>query len=79
MPRAQPLTSKRRQPLRPEWRRLLQLLDKYRFDPAKATLAWWIAAINVTVVLLVVGGISISAIGLLRDLADQQVRREHNS
>jgi signal transduction histidine kinase len=32
----------------------------------------WIALINVAIVLLVVGGISISAIGSLRDLADQQ-------
>jgi signal transduction histidine kinase len=52
--------------------RARQLSERLKFDPAKTGLGWWLAAINVTIVLLVVGGISISAIGMLRDLADQQ-------
>jgi signal transduction histidine kinase len=39
---------------------------------ARPSLAAWLAGINVLVVLLVLFGISISAIGLLRDLADEQ-------
>lgn len=46
--------------------------DRLKVDISRATLGVWIAVINVAVVLLVVGGISISAIGSLRDLADQQ-------
>ncbi len=46
--------------------------DRLKVDISRATLGVWIAAINVAVVLLVVGGISISAIGSLRNLADQQ-------
>jgi signal transduction histidine kinase len=49
-----------------------QLAQRLRIDPAKTGLGWWLAAINVAIVLLVVGGISFSAIGLLRDLADEQ-------
>ena len=52
--------------------RARQLSERLRFDPAKAGLGWWLAAINVSIVLVVVGGISFSAIGMLRDLADQQ-------
>jgi signal transduction histidine kinase len=52
--------------------RLRQLIERLRFDPAKAGLAWSLAAINVAIVVLVVGGISISAVGMLRDLADEQ-------
>jgi signal transduction histidine kinase len=39
---------------------------------ARPSLGAWLAGINVLVVLLVIGGISFSAIGLLRDLADEQ-------
>ena len=52
--------------------RARQLSERLRFDPAKTGLGWWLAAINVAIVLLVVGGISLSAIGMLRDLADEQ-------
>jgi signal transduction histidine kinase len=52
--------------------RLQRFLDFIKFDPSRATLGGWLVGINVTIVLLVVGGISISAIGLLRSLADQQ-------
>jgi signal transduction histidine kinase len=38
----------------------------------RPSLGAWLAGINVLVVLLVIGGISVSAIGLLRDLADDQ-------
>lgn len=52
--------------------RLQQFLDRLQLDTSRASLGAWIALINVAIVLLVVGGISISAIGSLRDLADQQ-------
>ena len=52
--------------------RLQDWLDRLEFDPSRASLSLWIAGINVAVVILVVGGISISAIGSLRDLANQQ-------
>ena len=52
--------------------RARQLSERLKFDPAKAGLGWWLAAINVAIVLVVVGGISFSAIGMLRDLADEQ-------
>src|SRR5690606_13123919 len=51
---------------------LQEFLDRLRLDISRATLGAWIALINVAIVVLVVGGISISAIGSLRDLADQQ-------
>ncbi len=54
----------------------LQRLEQWggglQFDISRASLALWIAGINIAVVVLVVGGISISAIGSLRDLANQQ-------
>ncbi|HKE93264.1 MAG TPA: ATP-binding protein [Povalibacter sp.] len=52
--------------------RLQEFIDRLQLDTSRASLGFWIAAINVLIVLLVVGGISISAIGSLRDLADQQ-------
>jgi signal transduction histidine kinase len=52
--------------------RLQQFVDQLQIDTSRASLGFWIAAINVAIVVLVVGGISISAIGSLRDLADQQ-------
>ncbi|HEY6641784.1 sensor histidine kinase [Povalibacter sp.] len=52
--------------------RLQQFIDQLQIDTSRASLGFWIAAINVAIVVLVVGGISISAIGSLRDLADQQ-------
>jgi signal transduction histidine kinase len=41
-------------------------------DPGKTSLGWWLVAIHVAIVLLVGGGISYSAIGMLHDLADDQ-------
>ena len=41
-------------------------------EPGKTSLGWWLVAIHVAIVLLVGGGISYSAIGMLRDLADDQ-------
>jgi signal transduction histidine kinase len=52
--------------------RLQEFIDRLQLDTSQASLATWIAGINVLIVVLVVGGISISAIGSLRDLADQQ-------
>lgn len=52
--------------------RLQEFIDRLQVDTSRASLGFWIAAINVLIVVLVVGGISISAIGSLRDLADQQ-------
>lgn len=52
--------------------RIQEFLDRLQIDTSRASLGAWIAVINVLVVVLVVGGISISAIGSLRDLADQQ-------
>ena len=42
------------------------------WGPAKATLGWWLVAAHVLIVLVVGGGISYSAIGMLHDLADEQ-------
>ena len=52
--------------------RLQEYLDKLQLDISRASLGAWIALINVAIVILVVVGISISAIGSLKDLADQQ-------
>lgn len=52
--------------------RIQEFIDSLQLDTSRASLGLWIAAINVLIVLLVVGGISISAIGSLRDLANQQ-------
>jgi signal transduction histidine kinase len=52
--------------------RIQEIIDRIQLDTSRASLGMWIAAINVAIVLLVVGGISISAIGSLRDLANQQ-------
>lgn len=51
------------------WRRLS---GRLRFDPAKSTLSWWLAASQVVIVLSVAGGLSAYAIGRLHDLADEQ-------
>lgn len=52
--------------------RVQEFVDRLQLDTSRASLGVWIAAINVAIVVLVVGGISISAIGSLRDLANQQ-------
>ena len=52
--------------------RLRRLIERLRFDPRKAGLAWSLAAINFGTVVLVVTAISWFAVGMLRDLADEQ-------
>jgi signal transduction histidine kinase len=52
--------------------RLRQLAARLRFDPRRAGLGWSLAGISVGMVILVVLGISISAVRMLRDLADEQ-------
>jgi signal transduction histidine kinase len=47
-------------------------LDKFALDPEKTSLRTLLPAINVVLVLLVLIGISVSGIGLLRKLANQQ-------
>jgi hypothetical protein len=37
--------------------RARQLSERLKFDPARTGLGWWLALINVVIVLLVVGGI----------------------
>ena len=52
--------------------RLRQLLESLWPDPARTSLTWWLAAIHLTLVLLVAGGITWSASRMLRELADAQ-------
>ena len=59
--------------------RITSLFDRVRSawrvlvpDPEKTSLGWWMAAIQFTIVLIVGGGISYSAIGMLRDQADEE-------
>ena len=52
--------------------RIREIWAKLRPDPAKTSLGWWMVAIHVAIVLLVGGGISYSAIHMLRDLGDEQ-------
>src|SRR5258705_1371012 len=53
-----------------EW--LQRLFAMRHFDARSPRLSWLLAAIKVVLVLLVLAAMSWSAIGLLRDLADQQ-------
>ena len=41
-------------------------------EPGKTSLGWWLVVVHVMIVLLVGGGITYSAYGMLRDLADEQ-------
>ena len=52
--------------------RFQKLWNTFWPEPGKTSLGWWLVAIHVAIVLLVGGGISYSAIGMLRDLADEQ-------
>jgi signal transduction histidine kinase len=52
--------------------RIQEFIDRLQIDTSRASLGVWLALINVAIVVLVVGGISVSAIGSLRTLADQQ-------
>lgn len=51
---------------------LQQVWARLSFDSSNVKLGWWLAISNVLIVLLVVGGISIFAIGLLREQANAQ-------
>jgi signal transduction histidine kinase len=51
-------------------RRLKQLKDE--FDPSTAALGRWLAIVNVCIVLVAVGGVSIYAVDMLRTQADAQ-------
>ena len=52
--------------------RLLKSLQRLLPDPARTSLSWWLTAIQLGIVLLLGGGITWYASGMLRDLADQQ-------
>ncbi len=52
--------------------RLAHLWSSLWPDPARTSLGWWLVAIHLGLVLLVGGGISWYASGMLRDLADEQ-------
>src|SRR5260370_1121609 len=52
--------------------RLAHLWSSLWPDPATTSLGWWLVAIHLGLVLLVGGGISWYASGMLRDLADEQ-------
>jgi signal transduction histidine kinase len=52
--------------------RLQEFWSVVQLDFRKLKLSWVLAAINVLLVILVVGGISLSAVSLLRKLADNQ-------
>src|SRR4026208_1881251 len=52
--------------------RIQEFIDRLQLDTSPPPLGVGIALINGAIVVLVVGGISISAIGSLRDLANQQ-------
>jgi len=47
-------------------------LDVLQLNVGKAKLSWLLAGINILLVILVVGGLSVSAVSLLRKLADNQ-------
>lgn len=52
--------------------RFNQLMSLLALDYRRAKLSWLLAGINIALVLLVVAGISLSAVRLLRNLADNQ-------
>lgn len=51
---------------------LRRLWQRLRVGSETTSLGWSLAAINVVIVALLVGGIAFSAVGMLRDLADEQ-------
>ncbi len=56
-----------------DWRELLRITPGAgRLDPGKLSLGTLLAGINVLLVIIVIGGISLVAVDLLRDLADDQ-------
>ncbi len=52
--------------------RVRALWQKFWPEPGKTSLGWWLVAVHVAIVLIVGGGISWSAIGMLHDQADDQ-------
>ena len=52
--------------------RLLAVRRRLWPGPGKTTLGWWLVAVHVAIVLIVGGGLSYSAIGMLHDQADEQ-------
>ena len=52
--------------------RLKKLLSTLWPEPGKTSLGWWLVVIHVVIVLVAGGGITYSAYGMLRDLADEQ-------
>jgi signal transduction histidine kinase len=52
--------------------RLWSAWRSLRPDPERTSLSWWLVAIHLALVLLVAGGLTLSARGVLHDLADQQ-------
>ena len=52
--------------------RLKKLVSTLWPEPGKTGLGWWLVVIQFAIVLLVGGGITYSAITMLRDLADEQ-------
>jgi signal transduction histidine kinase len=53
-------------------RRLKQLRDE--FDPSTTALGRWLAIVNVCIVIVAVGGVSLYAVDMLRDQADAQAK-----
>ncbi len=53
-------------------RRALELWNRLRLSPSRASLSGWLAFTNAAVVVIVVGGVSLAAIDRLRDLANAQ-------
>lgn len=52
--------------------RIAALRQRLWPGPGKTTLGWWLVAVHVAIVLIVGGGLSYSAIGMLHDQADEQ-------
>ena len=52
--------------------RLKKLVSTLWPEPGKTSLGWWLVVIHVVIVLVMGGGITYSAYGMLRDLADEQ-------
>ena len=56
--------------------RIRERIDAVRYrlwpGPGKTTLGWWLVAVHVAIVLIVGGGLSYSAVGMLHDQADEQ-------
>ncbi len=58
--------------MKPLLERVRALWQRVWPEPGKTSLGWWLVAVHVAIVLIVGGGISWSAIGMLHDQADEQ-------